>query len=129
TPRPADRGAAPAVPRQTSPEPPPEAPLPSQQRTVADLLAEGEVALGGRDYVAAVAAFRKVTYVDPDQPVAHLNLALALEASGDQPSARRAYLAARAALDRCDTAEVEAALEGYHLDELSRLLDLKVGRQ
>jgi Tfp pilus assembly protein PilF len=90
------------------------------------MLAEGEVALAGGDYAVAVTAFRKVTYVDPDQPVAHLNLALALEASGDQPSARRAYLAARAAIDRCDTVEVEAALEGYHLDELSHLLELKL---
>jgi cytochrome c-type biogenesis protein CcmH/NrfG len=89
-------------------------------------MAEGEVALGEHEYGAAVSAFRKAAYLDPDQPVTHLNLALALEASGDQPSARRAYLAAQSALDRCDTAEVEATLEGYRLDELSRLLELKV---
>jgi chemotaxis methyl-accepting protein methylase len=125
--RPAGRRATSPAPRPAPGAPPQDVELPVQPRAVADLLAEGEVALGGGEYAAAVAAFRKVTYLDPDQPVAHLNLALALEASGDEPSARRAYLAARAALDRCDTAEVEAALEGYHLDELSRLLDLKVG--
>ena len=96
------------------------------QPTASELLAQGEAALGEREYAGAVAAFRKAAYVDPDQPLAHLNLALALEASGDEPAARRAYLAARAALDRCDTAVVEATLEGYRLDELTRLLELKV---
>jgi chemotaxis protein methyltransferase CheR len=123
---PVERQGPPAA-RKTPREPRPTAPaVETPQPTVGELLAEGELALGGREYGAAVAAFRKAAYLDPDQPVAHLNLALALEASGDQPSARRAYLAARSALDRCDTAEVEATLEGYHLDELSRLLDMKV---
>jgi chemotaxis protein methyltransferase CheR len=125
--RPPGRQPARPAPRAIPREPRPVPPLASPQPTVSELLAEGELALGGRDYPAAVAAFRKAAYLDPDQPVAHLNLALALEASGDEPSAHRAYLAARAALDRCDTAEVEATLEGYHLDELSRLLELKVG--
>jgi chemotaxis protein methyltransferase CheR len=120
SPRPAPRDPRPRAPRPT---PPPVVPQP----TVADLLAQGELALGGRDYAVAVTAFRKAAYLDPDQPVAHLNLALALEATGDGDAARRAYLAARAAIARCDTALVEAALEGYHLDELTRLLELKVG--
>ena len=67
----------------------------------------------------AVTAFRKAAYLDPDHPVAHLNLGLALEVAGDDAAARRAYAAARAALDRCDTAAVEATLEGYHLDGLT----------
>ena len=108
-------------------EPPRPAPLDERQPTVPELLAEGEQALGGGEYEAAATAFRKAAYLDPDQPVAHLNLALALEAGGDEVAARRAYLAAQSALDRCDTAAVEAALEGYRVDELSRLLELKVG--
>ena len=92
-----------------------------------ELMAEGEAALGRGDAVAAIAAFRKATFVDPDHPVAHLNLGLALEVAGDDGAARRAYAAARAALDRCDTAAVETTLEGYHLDDLVRLLEQKVG--
>jgi len=94
---------------------------------VGELLAQGELALGDHEYATAVGAFRKAAYLDPDQPLAHLNLGLALEAGGDDAAARRAYLAARAAIDRCDTAVVEATLEGYRLDELTRLLELKIG--
>jgi chemotaxis protein methyltransferase CheR len=119
----APRDPEPRGPRPAPPARPPTVPQP----TVTELLAQGELALGARDYSVAVAAFRKAAYLDPDQPVAHLNLALALEAAGDDDAARRAYLAARAAIARCDTALVEATLEGYHLDELTRLLDLKVG--
>ncbi len=75
---------------------------------------------------AAARAFRKCAFLDPDQPVAHLRLGLALEQSGDPSVARRAYAAARAALDRSPTAAVEATLEGYHVDELVRLLDSKL---
>ena len=93
--------------------------------TSVELLALGEVALGDGDHAGAIAAFRKAAYLDGDHPIAHLNLGLALEASGDAVAARRAFVAARAALDRRDTAVVEAMLEGYHLDELVRLLDRK----
>jgi hypothetical protein len=51
---------------------------------------------------------------------------LALEVAGDAGAARRAYAAARAAVDRCDTAAIEATLEGYELDGLVRLLDQKL---
>jgi chemotaxis protein methyltransferase CheR len=125
----ARRGARKAAPQKRR-QPRPPRPAPTEEvapPTPAELLAQGELALGARDYPGAVAAFRKAAYLDPDQPLAHLNLALALEAAGDGDAARRAYLAARAALDRCDTALVEATLEGYQLDELTRLLELKVG--
>ena len=39
------------------------------------------------------------------------------------PSAGRAFLAARSALDRCDPTEVVAALGGYRVEELVGLLD------
>ena len=89
-------------------------------------MALGEASLQRGDHADAVAAFRKAVFVDPDHPVAHLNLGLALEVGGDELAARRAYAAARAALQRCDTAAVETTLEGYHLDDLVRLLDRKI---
>ena len=94
---------------------------------VRELMAAGEAAIDRGDHPDAVTAFRKAAFLDPDSALAHLNLGLALEVVGDDREARRAYAAARAALARCDTAEVEATLEGYHLDDLVRLLDQKVG--
>ena len=41
-------------------------------------------------------------------------------------AARRAYSTARTTLDACDTAEVEAMLDGYQVDDLARLLDRKL---
>lgn len=94
---------------------------------VQDLLAAGEAAMNAADLALAVATFRKAAYLDPDQPVAHLHLGLALEAAGEEAAARRAFGAARAGLDRSGTAAVETVLEGYHVDELVRLLDAKLG--
>ena len=79
--------------------------------------------------------FRVSTYVAPPgsigcqgscNVIAHLHLGLALEASGDVSAACRAYAAARNALDRSDAAMVEETLEGYGVDELARLLDMKL---
>jgi len=91
------------------------------------MLAVGEAAMGARDYAGAVTAFRKAAFLNPDQPVAYLSLGLALEAIGDLAASQRAYAAARASVNRCDAAEVEATLEGYGLDEFTRLLDQKAG--
>jgi chemotaxis protein methyltransferase CheR len=93
---------------------------------VGDLLAAGEAAISAGDYEYAIVAFRRCAYLDPDQPVAHLNLGLALEAAGDPSAAGRAYAAARAALERGDTAAIEVTLEGYHVADLRRLLDDKL---
>jgi chemotaxis protein methyltransferase CheR len=93
---------------------------------VATLLAAGEAAVGAGDANRAVAAFRKAAYIDPDHPLAHFQLGLALEASGDRKAAHRAYAAARAAIARCDTARVEAALEGYRLAALEDVLRSKL---
>jgi chemotaxis methyl-accepting protein methylase len=94
---------------------------------VVGLLAEGEAAVAAGELEAAAAAFRKAAYLEPDHPIPHLHLALALEAAGHAAAAQRAYAAARAAVDRADVAAVEAALEGYRLEELVRLLDTKLG--
>jgi chemotaxis protein methyltransferase CheR len=102
-------------------------PVPRLEPNEAGLLAEGEAAMGAGDYAGAVIAFRKAAFLDPDQPVAHLSLGLALEATGDRAAAQRAFTAARAAVDRGDTAAIETTLEGYRLDEFTRLLDLKTG--
>lgn len=119
---------APAALRPATPPSPPQHQLPARcDSSPPGLLAEGEAAMGSQDYTAAVTAFRKAAFLDPDQPVAYLSLGLALEALGDLAGAQRAYAAARASVDRCDTAVIETALGGYGLDELTRLLDLKAG--
>lgn len=96
------------------------------ERAIVELSAIGESAMKAGDNLGAVAAFRKRTYLDPDQPVAYLHLGLALEAAGDPTSARRAYRAARRALSMTGKAKVEAALDGYEVSELRRLLDAKL---
>jgi chemotaxis protein methyltransferase CheR len=115
----------PRVPAPPRPPRPPR-PEPVPQPSIVELMAEGEAALGRGEHVEAVTAFRKAAYLDPDHPIAHLNLGLALEVAGDGLAARRAYAAARAAIQRCDTAAVEATLEGYQLDGLTRLLEQKL---
>jgi chemotaxis protein methyltransferase CheR len=74
-----------------------------------------------------VTAARQVVYERPDDPLAHLDLGLRLEASGDPAAARRSYAAARGALGRVDPAAVEAALEGWRADQLAALLATKLG--
>jgi chemotaxis methyl-accepting protein methylase len=93
---------------------------------VAEILASGAGAVQAGDHGAAVTAFRKYAYLYPGEPIAHLHLGLALEASGDATAANRAYAAARVALDGSEAASVEATLEGYRVDELARLLDMKL---
>jgi Flp pilus assembly protein TadD len=90
------------------------------------LLADGEAATVGGQPDRAVAAFRKAAYLDPDHPLAHFQLGLALEAVGDNKAARRAYAAARAAIARCDTVKIETALEGYRLEALVDVLGVKL---
>lgn len=133
--------SGPAVPRRATPPTPAtpaNAPVPkgagraaaappAPQPTAVVLMAEGEAALGRGDHAGAVTAFRKAAFIDPDHPIAHLNLGVALEVMGDAAAARRAYAAARAALARCDSAEVESTLEGYRLEDLISLLEGKIG--
>jgi len=95
--------------------------------TVADLLAEGEAGLEAGDAAAAVSALRKVVYLDPDHAIAHFQLGLAFEMLGDWGQSRRALSASRAALGR-SSAAAEAALEGYQIAELVRLIDHRLTR-
>lgn len=96
--------------------------------SVAELLAEGEASLAAGDTDSAVTNFRKAVYLDGDHPLAHFYLGLCLEAAGDARAARRAFTAARAAVGRCDGVVVQAALEGYGIDDLSTAIAFKLGR-
>ena len=88
----------------------------------------GQEAIAAGYFNAAVVAFRKCAYLTPHDPVAQLHLGLALEAAGDDPSAQRAYAAARHALGEADSAPGDADLEGYSSAELESLLDAKKRR-
>jgi len=85
----------------------------------------GQQASSIGDVRAAVVAFRKCAYLTPNDPMAHLHLALALESAGDQPSAFRAYAAARHALTQAGSAQIDHAIDGYTTADLIRLLDSK----
>lgn len=92
---------------------------------VADLTRAGQAALDAGHHSAAVVSFRKWVYLAPHDGLAHLHLGLALEASADASAARRAFSAARRALDLADPAEVERSIDGYSIAELHKLLDAK----
>jgi hypothetical protein len=95
--------------------------------TAADLEREGLAQLRSGEHAAAIATFRKWAYLQPDDVMAHVNLGLALERAGERAPARTAYMSARAAMRDTEAAALEEALGGYHVEELSRLLDLKIG--
>jgi chemotaxis protein methyltransferase CheR len=82
-------------------------------------LAKGRALLSDGDALGAAAAFRRACYLDPGDPVAHLNLALALEAAG-QGGAQRAYAVALAALELRGSATLEGVLEGLSAAEVVR---------
>ena len=89
------------------------------------LARDGQRALDSGDTQLAIVAFRKWAYLAPDDAIAHLHLGLALEAAGDQPSAQRAFGAARRALLHGEEGHVDSAMEGYAADELLGLLASK----
>ncbi len=92
-------------------------------------LRAGELATAVGDLSSAVVAFRRATHLDPLHPVAHLQLALALEANGDAPAARSAFHAARAALAAASPSEAPAELEGHGIGPLSRMIDAKLAER
>jgi len=102
------------------------APASSSDSEVTTGLAEaGQQALATGDVQAAVVMFRKWVYLAENDALAHLHLALALEAGGDQLSAQRAFAAARRVLQATDPTQVEHAIDGYAGAELHKLLDAK----
>jgi chemotaxis protein methyltransferase CheR len=109
---------------------PARAPAAPPRRVPADslrLLAEGERAFAAGNAAGAVRAFRKVTYLDPNQPVGYFQLGTALEHVGDHRQARRAFAAAESALARADPAATLPGLEGYSSLELGRAIAAKLG--
>jgi chemotaxis protein methyltransferase CheR len=85
----------------------------------------GQDALASQDHAAAVVAFRKWVYLAPDDPLAALHLGLALEAGGHRAPAMRAFGVSRAVIQRIGSQRTEAALGGFAVEELLRLLDAK----
>ncbi|XAS66784.1 protein-glutamate O-methyltransferase CheR [Micrococcaceae bacterium Sec5.7] len=97
----------------------------NESAAIARLAQAGQQAFAARDERAAVVIFRKWVYLAQDDALAHLHLALALEALGDQLSAQRAFGAARRALLESDPAQLRFAIDGYDPAELHKLLDAK----
>jgi chemotaxis protein methyltransferase CheR len=94
--------------------------------TAAALREEGELATRGGRHADAVAAFRKAAYLDPSDPLTHLELGLALEAGGDAEAGRRAFQAARRALDRGAPECLSDRLDGWSIDALVTVLESKL---
>jgi chemotaxis methyl-accepting protein methylase len=105
---------------------PPAGAATAEPATAADMAAAGERAIARGDAAAAVAAFRKAVFLDPDCPVAWFRLGLALGAVQDRRGARRSYAAALAALERCDQAVLSADLDGWGADDLAGVLQAKL---
>jgi chemotaxis protein methyltransferase CheR len=99
--------------------------VPVKAESPSGLAHDGQQALDAGDTQRAIVAFRKWAYLAPDDAIAHLHLGLALEAAGDQPSAQRAFGAARRALLHGEEGHVDSAMEGYAADELLGLLASK----
>lgn len=91
----------------------------------AALALAGQQASAAGDVSAAVVAFRKCAYLNPRDPMAHLHLGLALETAGDQPSAQRAYAAARDAVSHTEDTRIEQDTEGYTTEDLLRFIHHK----
>ena len=127
TARPAPSQPPPAPPRARPAAPGP-APAPSRAvpADVAALLRGGETALAGGDVPAAIRAFRQAAFLDPDLPVAHCSLGLALELAGELDAASRAFSAARSALARSDPGAVESGLDGFSAGELAAFLSARL---
>jgi chemotaxis protein methyltransferase CheR len=100
-------------------------PTDAEDSAVTVLARNGQQAVAEGDHLAAVVHFRKWAYLAHDDALAHLHLGLALEAAGDQPSAQRAFGAARRVLQETDGGRVEHALGGYAPAEFIKLLDAK----
>jgi chemotaxis methyl-accepting protein methylase len=93
---------------------------------IGEMLATGEAAAERRDHAAAAASFRQAAYLDPDHPLAHFHLGLALEALGDDRSAQRAFRAAAAAIDAGSSKVAHGGLGGFGSQDLAQVLRSKL---
>jgi hypothetical protein len=116
----------PARPSPAAPSPPRAVPTPAPSADVC--LAAGEAAMAAGDVAAAVAAFRRASYLDADGPLGHFHLGAALELAGAGSEARRAYAVALSALRRRGTAVVEVELQGFTAAELVRIIEGRLAR-
>ena len=98
-----------------------------QPPTVRQLLGVGESAASAGDYSTAIAAFRRAILLDPDHPVPYFQLAVCLEKADRRDEARSALVAAHSAITRCDKTRFQAALDGFHVQELQRAIERRLG--
>lgn len=91
---------------------------PPAMADAAAALAAGRRAAAAGDVPNAVAQLRRATYLDPDDPIGHLELGIVLASDGETAAARRALSAARVALSRSPD-----DIEGFQPGELGRLID------
>jgi chemotaxis methyl-accepting protein methylase len=95
-------------------------------RDLPGLLAEGDHAAASGDLRAAIRAFRRATYLDPNLAIAYFQLGAALELAGDGREARRAFAAAGLAMMRGDRSEDLSGLGGYTRRDLARAIASKL---
>jgi chemotaxis protein methyltransferase CheR len=99
---------------------------PASSPDIGELLATGSAAAELGDHAVAAASFRQAAYLDPDYPLAHFHLGLALEALGDERSAQRAFRAAGAAIDTGSIENIEGWLGGFGSQDFVRILRSKL---
>jgi tetratricopeptide (TPR) repeat protein len=117
------------APKRPMPPPAPQG-EPVASPDIGEMLAIGEAAAERGDHAAAAASFRQAAYLDPDHPLAHFHLGLALEALGDDRSAQRAFRAAAAAIatDASQTTRGGlGGLGGFGSNDLAQVLRAKLG--
>jgi chemotaxis protein methyltransferase CheR len=95
-------------------------------RDAPGLLTEGDRAAAQGDLRAAVRAFRKATYLDPNLAIAYFQLGAALELAGDPREARRAFGAAGLAMMKGDSTEDITGLGGYTRRDLASAIAYKL---
>jgi Flp pilus assembly protein TadD len=95
-------------------------------RDAPGLLTEGDRAAAQGDLRAAVSAFRKATYLDPNLAIAYFQLGAALELAGDPREARRAFGAAGLAMMKGDGTEDITGLGGYTRRDLASAIAYKL---
>lgn len=111
--------APPLQPRPRPPSPPKRAAAPTRrpEAAPATVLERPE---------SEVERHRRAVYSAPDDVLAHVRLALALESEGDLPAAHRAFRAALNTLTGADERQVEVGLEGYDIATLRTMLERKL---
>jgi chemotaxis protein methyltransferase CheR len=110
----------------TVPIPPPAIQSVRPDESSGDLLAAGETAEERGDHATAAASFRRAAYLDPENPLAHFHLGLALEALGDRRSAHRAFRAAAVAIETSSNESIQGGLGGFGSNDFVQVLRSKL---